>query len=64
MIRVGRRYKVALTVHDSLIIVVKEKEQEEAQRYIEEVMRNAPEWAEGLPLNCESGIGDSYGDCS
>jgi len=64
MIRVGRRYKVALTVHDSLIIVVKEKEQEEAQEYIEEVMRTAPEWAEGLPLNCESGIGGSYGDCS
>jgi len=26
-------------------------------------MRWIPEWATGLPLNCESGMGESYGDC-
>ncbi len=60
---ISEHYKVALTVHDSLVCVVKDEEVEEARRFIEECMREAPEWAEGLPLDCESGIGRSYGEC-
>ena len=60
---ISEHYKVALTVHDSLVCVVKDEEVEEARRFIEECMREAPEWAEGLPLDCESGIGKSYGEC-
>jgi hypothetical protein len=26
-------------------------------------MRWTPEWADGLPINCESGTGKTYGDC-
>jgi len=26
-------------------------------------MRWVPDWAEGLPVNCESGVGKSYGEC-
>ena len=63
MILIAERYKVALTVHDSLVCVVKEQEAEEAQHFIEAVMRTSPEWAEGLPLDCESGIGKNYGEC-
>ena len=36
---------------------------EEAQTYIEGCMRYVPTWAEGLPLDCESGVAKSYGDC-
>ena len=60
---ISEHYKVALTVHDSLVCVVKDEEVEEARQFIEECMREAPEWAKGLPLDCESGIGKSYGEC-
>ena len=63
MLRVGRRYHVVLTVHDAIACIARKEEAQEAQRYVEECMRWNPIWAEGLPLNCESGIGDNYGEC-
>jgi hypothetical protein len=39
------------------------EEAEEAMAYVMECMRFVPAWAEGIPLNCEAGFGDSYGDC-
>lgn len=63
MLRIAKRYKVVLTVHDAIACVVPDAEVDEAQAYIEESMRWVPEWATGLPLNCESGIGKNYGDC-
>jgi len=62
-LRVSKRYKVALTVHDAVAIVAKESEKFEAQAYLEECMSWRPKWASGLPLACESGVGASYGDC-
>ena len=63
MLRIAKRYKVVLTVHDSIVSCVTDQEVPEAQAYIEECMRWIPDWAEGLPINCESGTGKSYGDC-
>jgi DNA polymerase len=63
MLRIAKRYKVVLTVHDAVACVVPDEEVEVAQAYVEECMRWVPEWAAGLPLNCESGFGKSYGDC-
>jgi len=63
MIRIAKRYDVVLTVHDAIACVVKDEEVKEAQTYIEECMKWTPEWADGLPVNCESGYGKSYGDC-
>lgn len=63
MIRIAKKYKVVLTVHDSIVSCVKDEEVPEAQAYIEECMRWIPDWADGLPINCESGTGKSYGDC-
>jgi DNA polymerase len=63
MVRIAKRYKVVLTVHDAVACVVPDAEVLEAQIYVEECMRWVPEWAAGLPLNCESGFGKSYGDC-
>ena len=63
MIRMSQKYRVVLTVHDAVACVVPEAEAQEAQQYIEECMRWTPEWAKGLPLNCESGIGKNYGEC-
>ena len=63
MLRISAKYKVVLTVHDSLVVCVKEDEAQEARTYIEKCMRTVPSWAEGLPLDCESGVGKAYGDC-
>lgn len=63
MIRIAKRYDVVLTVHDAIACVVKDEDVEEAQAYIEECMKWTPEWADGLPVSCESGYGKSYGDC-
>jgi len=63
MLKIAERYRVVLTVHDAVACIAPETEVLEAKRYVEECMRLAPEWATGIPLNCESGYGRSYGDC-
>ena len=63
MVRISKCYRVVLTVHDAVACIAPEAEAEEAQRYVEECMRWRPKWADGLPLNCESGVGKNYGDC-
>jgi DNA polymerase len=63
MLKIGKRYKVVLTVHDAIAVCVPDIEVVPATQYVEECMRWVPEWAKGLPVNCESGSGKSYGDC-
>jgi DNA polymerase len=63
MLRISKRYKVALTVHDAVMAVVPEEEVEEAKIYIQECMQWRPSWASTLPLACELGVGKSYGEC-
>ena len=63
MLKIGKRYKVVLTVHDAIAVCVPDVEVVPATQYVEECMRWVPEWAKGLPVNCESGSGKSYGDC-
>ena len=63
MLKIAKRYRVVLTVHDAIGIIAREAEAEEARAYVESCMRWVPSWAEGLPVNCESGMGKSYGDC-
>jgi len=65
MIRISKKYKVVLTVHDAITCIVPDDpvQIEEGVSYIEECMRWVPEWAEELPVNCESGKGKSYGEC-
>ena len=64
MLRIAKRYKVALTVHDAVMAVVPEEERDEAIRYIHDCMSWRPSWAKTLPLACEIGAGKSYADCS
>jgi len=63
MLKIAKKYRVALTVHDSVLCCVKDEEVDEAQVFIEQCMRWKPDWAKGLPINCESGTGKSYGEC-
>ena len=61
MLRIAKRYKVVLTVHDAVACIVPIEEKEVAAAYVQECMRWRPEWAQTLPLNCEVKYGDSYG---
>lgn len=63
MLRIARKYRVVMTVHDAIACVVPESEVDEGMAYVEEAMRWTPDWATGLPINCEAGYGASYGDC-
>ena len=63
MLRIAKRYKVVLTVHDSIVCCVPDAETADAKAYVEESMRWVPEWAEGLPIDCEAGTAKSYGEC-
>jgi DNA polymerase len=63
IIQIEKRHRVVLTVHDAIACVVPEDEAHEARAYIEECMRTPPAWAQGLPLDCESGMARNYGDC-
>jgi DNA polymerase len=63
MVKISKRYRPILTVHDSVVSCVPEAEADDAREYIETCMRWTPKWAPGLPVNCESGVGTSYGAC-
>ena len=61
MLMVAKKYRVVMTVHDSIIAIAPEAEAERAQEYVELCMRLRPSWATELPLNCEINCGKSYG---
>jgi len=63
MLRIAKRYKVVLTVHDSIVCCVPDAETDAAKAYIEDSMRWVPDWAAGLPVDCEAGTAKSYGEC-
>lgn len=63
MLQVAKKYKVVMTVHDAIACIVPEAEARTAQEYVEMCMKMRPKWAQDLPLNCESGIGVTYGEC-
>jgi DNA polymerase len=63
MLLIAKKYRVVMTVHDAVACVMPDAEVEHAKEYVELCMRLRPKWALELPLNCEAGYGQSYGDC-
>jgi len=63
MLAVAKKYKVVMTVHDAIACIVPEAEADTAREYVEMCMKMRPKWALDLPLSCESGVGNSYGEC-
>jgi DNA polymerase len=63
LLLIGKKYRPVLTVHDAVACIAPEQEANEARAYVEQCMRTVSEWSPGLPVNCESGMGVSYGDC-
>lgn len=63
MLVINEKYRVALTVHDAAVIVVLEKEKDEAIEFIVQAMSTPPTWGPTLPVACEAKWGHSYGEC-
>jgi hypothetical protein len=63
MLMIAKKYQVVMTVHDAVACIVRTEEVATAQEYVEMCMRIRPKWGLELPLNCEAGHGESYGDC-
>ena len=63
LLRVAKKYKVVMTVHDAIGCIVPEDEVKEGMLAVEKVMKIRPKWAPDLPLDCEGGWGRSYGEC-
>lgn len=61
LLMVARRYRVALTVHDSIVAIAPASEEAKAVEYITGCMKVRPKWAPTLPLSCEAKTGANYG---
>jgi len=64
MLRIQKYVPVRMTVHDSLPLIVRDADVDTACKTITECMRWTPDWAAGLPLDCELKIGKNYGELS
>jgi len=62
MVRIGRRYPVALQVHDEIVCVVPEAEADACKQFMMDVMSTPPKWAPDLPVACEADVGVNYGE--
>ena len=62
MVKIGEKYRPALTVHDSVVIISPKDSVDEAKNYVEGCMKTTPAWAKGLPVDCELGYAENYGD--
>ena len=63
MLSIDEGYRPVLTVHDAVVCVAPKDKSQEALDFIMDKMKIAPVWAEGLPVTCEGGFADNYGDC-
>ena len=63
MLMVAKKYRVVMTVHDAIACLIPKGEIETGKEYVELCMRLRPAWAAELPLNCEAGYGETYGQC-
>ncbi len=62
MAKIGRRYPVALQVHDEIVCVVPEEQADACKEYMVKVMSTPPKWAPDLPVACEADVGPNYGE--
>ena len=60
MAAIGQHYHVAFQVHDEIIIASSNPEL--AQDRLIKVMSTPPKWAPDLPVACEAGFAENYGD--
>jgi DNA polymerase len=61
MIKISKRYRAVLTVHDSIVCLAPEYERDAAVQYVYATMCSVPDWAQGLPVSCEIEVSNRYG---
>jgi DNA polymerase I-like protein with 3'-5' exonuclease and polymerase domains len=62
LIAVAKKYDVVMTVHDELVMLCPEDGVDNCVAYVTQCMTTAPAWCADLPLGCEVGVGDNYGE--
>jgi len=60
MLAIKSKYRVVTMTHDEIVFLARESEAEEAFEFAKSVMRAAPSYAEGVPLNCAGGYARNY----
>ena len=63
MIAINNKYKPILTVHDAIVCVAPEEEKDIALEFMMKEMSIPPKWGKDLPITCEGGYADNYGEC-
>ena len=53
---------VVFTCHDEIVTLERESEAEAAYKQLEQIMSTTPAWAPGLPIACEGGTAQNYGE--
>jgi DNA polymerase len=60
MLAIRSKYRVVTMTHDEIVFLVREGEADEAFEFAKSVMRAAPSYVEGVPLNCAGGYARNY----
>lgn len=61
MLQISKQYPISHTVHDEVILIVKEAEAEEALNFMLDTMKTPPKWWPELVLFAEGDIAENYG---
>lgn len=62
MVKIAKRWRIVGMVHDEIIVLCKESEQEECAADVARIMKMTPEWASGCPVTSEGASAIRYGD--
>ena len=62
MVEIGKHYQVLFQVHDEIIVCEMQENKSDTRQHIETIMSTSPDWAQELPVACESGVGFNYGE--
>lgn len=59
MLRIDKKYRILLTIHDAVYLLAPEDEADEALRFVIQQLRVPPLWMPDIPLDAEGGYGRS-----
>jgi hypothetical protein len=60
MLKINKRYRVVLTVHDEVVCCAPEAEAEECYNYMRECLTAPPSYMPEIPLSCDGGFARNY----
>ena len=59
MLRIAKKYRIALTIHDAVYLLAREDEAVNVLRFVIDQLRIPPVWMPDIPLDAEGGYGRS-----